>query len=366
MRRLKQVLRNIWISELEVQSWDSYLLELNIRRLPCVAAILVIFQTVNLVLSRFSLQILPALGSTLCIIVAVVYGFTALCLSSRIVAQTGLARFFYLSFWILLYVGFIPFFIHDIINNRQFTNVILFFSGLCIVPVFTKQERMILIPLFFAITILIAFFCHASMHYIVYLVLLGFSAFLLSYAIQGRSLAFLKRLLYEAYCDVLTGVLNRRGGLHHVKKMLDNAKLHMETVAFFMVDIDFFKNVNDAHGHRKGDEALVIVANTLKTIFNGQNDILCRIGGEEFLVCTVVNGREEAGNYAERLLQKIESWHIPTPRQDASPYLTVSVGIRIYQPECSGDVIDELALIDDADAALYRAKGNGRNRYEIC
>ena len=62
MRRLKQVLRNIWISELEVQSWDSYLLELNIRRLPCVAAILVIFQTVNLVLSRFSLQILPALG----------------------------------------------------------------------------------------------------------------------------------------------------------------------------------------------------------------------------------------------------------------------------------------------------------------
>ena len=94
--------------------------------------------------------------------------------------------------------------------------------------------------------------------------------FLLSYVVQVRSLSSLRRLLYEAYCDVLTGVLNRRGGLNHMKLALDTAKAHLDTLAFFMVDIDFFKNVNDAYGHRKGDEVLVMVANMLKVILTSR------------------------------------------------------------------------------------------------
>lgn len=340
-------------------------MELNVRRIPCIAAIIIIFQVANLIVVHAASQTLPVWGVILFITFAAVYGFSALCIPFRIMARPRAAKFFYLSFWVLLYVGYIPFFIQDMTANEQFTNVILFFSGLIIVPVFTRTERAVLTPLFTAATLLLAFLYHTSVSYIVFLVVLGISVGLLSYAIQDRSLSFLRNLLYEAYCDVLTGVLNRRGGLNHVKKTLDAAKEQANTLVFFMVDIDFFKNVNDAYGHRKGDEVLVVVADTLKIIFNKPEDIICRIGGEEFLVCVAVKDQGEAEAFAAELLHRIEDRHIETPRQDASQYLTVSVGVRIYTPENENDTIDELTLIDDADTALYRAKDGGRNQYVV-
>lgn len=350
---------------MEIQNWESYLLELNIRRIPCIALIVALFQIVNVTVEYFSGEEFPIQWVVLLIVLAVVYGGVALFAAYWIVNRANFARVFYLSFWILLYIGCTPFFVRDIIFDFQYTNVLLFFSGLIIAPVFSVTERAVLTPLFVVMTIAIAFFHGAPMQYIVFLVLLGISVFLLSYFVQARSLSSLSRLLYEAYCDVLTGVLNRRGGLNQIKSALNAAKTRMDTLAFFMVDIDFFKTVNDAFGHRKGDEVLAIVANTLKMIFDAPSDIICRIGGEEFLVCVTVAGRVEAERYAESLISQIESCQIPTPRQDVSAYLTVSVGVRIYKPDRSANIIDELSLIDDADTALYRAKKFGRNRYEV-
>lgn len=365
MKKVKNIFSYIWNPGDGIQNWETYLLELNIRRIPCVAFIIVIFQIANFVIKKITGEALPLWGFFPFVVLAAAYGFAAFFIPYRIINRPKLARAFYLSFWVLLYVGYIPFFVRDIVSGLQYTNVLLFFSGLIIVPVFSVKERIVLTPLFAAGTIALAFFYDAPAQYMVFLVLLGVSVFLLSYVVQVRELSSLRRLLYEAYCDVLTGVLNRRGGLNHVKAALDLARSHMETLAFFMVDIDFFKNVNDAYGHRKGDEVLVMVANTLKMIFDAPSDIICRIGGEEFLVCARVQDRAEAERYAESLLRKIEGHKIPTPRQDASAYLTVSAGVRLYKPEHPEDSLDELSLIDDADTALYRAKGSGRNRYEI-
>lgn len=365
MKKVKNIFSHIWSPGDGIQNWETYLLELNVRRIPCVAFIIVIFQIANFVIKETAGEVLPLWEFLPFIVFAAVYGLTALLIPYRIINRPQLARAFYLSFWVLLYVGYIPFFVRDIISGLQYTNVLLFFSGLIIVPVFSVKERAVLTTLFAAATIALAFIYDAPARYMVFLVLLGVSVFLLSYVVQVRSLSSLRRLLYEAYCDVLTGVLNRRGGLNLMKLALDTAKAHLDTLAFFMVDIDFFKNVNDAYGHRKGDEVLVMVANMLKVIFNEPSDIICRIGGEEFSVCARVRDQAEAERYAESLLRKIEDRKIPTPRQDASTYLTVSIGVRLYKPERPEESIDELSLIDDADTALYRAKGSGRNRYEI-
>ena len=169
-----------------------------------------------------------------------------------IIHRPKLAKGFYLSFWVLLYIGHIPYFIRDIVSGLQYTNILLFFGGLVIVPVFSIKERVVLTPLFVAATVLLAFLYHAKTQYMVFLSLFGISVFLLSYVVQVRFLSSLKRLLYEAYCDVLTDVLNRRGGLNHVKTVLDMAKAHMDTLAFFMVDIDFFKSVNDTYVTSQG------------------------------------------------------------------------------------------------------------------
>lgn len=365
MKTIKNALYEIWAPLPGTQDWGAYLLELNVRRIACVAAVVLIFQLGNLIMARFALMELPILGVGLLIALSVVYGLAAFLIPFRIVSHKKLARFFYLSFWILLFAGFIPFFVRDFRLGGSLMNVLLFFGVLIIVPAFTRLERNVLVPLFAAATLVTALLNGASALQLVFLALIGAGGWLLSYAIKERSQTFLRGLMYEAYCDVLTGVLNRRGGLNSIRKKLDAVKDQSDKLAFYMVDIDFFKNVNDAHGHHMGDEVLVVVANTLKLLFDAPGNIICRIGGEEFLVCVPVQSREEAGEYAEKLLRKVEDQHIPTPRKEASHYLTVSVGVRVYTPENPGDSIDELSLIDDADTALYRAKDDGRNRYVI-
>ncbi len=107
-----------------------------------------------------------------------------------------------------------------------------------------------------------------------------------------------------------------------------------------------------------------MVANMLKVILTSRPISFAESAARNFQSARGWD-QAEAERYAESLLRKIEDRKIPTPRQDASTYLTVSIGVRLYKPERPEESIDELSLIDDADTALYRAKGSGRNRYEI-
>ena len=150
--------------------------------------------------------------------------------------------------------------------------------------------------------------------------------------------------------DPLTGLFNRRGMDLFINEL---KKMHSE-FALLMIDVDHFKQVNDTYGHDQGDAVLISLAQQIKQNFR-ENDVCCRLGGEEFVV--LVHSAEAHSVYkaAERLRKRMENL-----QSDNMPKVTISIGIAFY-PEDNED-IQEIFKI--ADNRLYQAKNLGRN--QVC
>jgi diguanylate cyclase (GGDEF)-like protein len=155
--------------------------------------------------------------------------------------------------------------------------------------------------------------------------------------------------------DGLTGLHNRKHMNETVENEFRRAERHGHTVSILMLDIDRFKNFNDARGHQAGDEVIRGVARVLqKTIRT--TDYAARYGGEEFLVLLPYIGPDEAMLSGERIRSALEKEKLG--RRDDYTGITVSVGAASY-PDCGSD---SEAVIREADLALYKAKRGGRNR----
>jgi diguanylate cyclase (GGDEF)-like protein len=128
--------------------------------------------------------------------------------------------------------------------------------------------------------------------------------------------------------------------------------------ALLMVDLDFFKKINDAHGHDVGDLVLVEVADTLALQLR-ESDVLARFGGEEFLLFLPQTSTEQAKLVAERLLAAVNAMQLAVLAQ-SSQKLSISIGIANFGPD-----YDFASQLKRADQALYRAKDLGRCRIEI-
>ncbi|MEM8933268.1 MAG: GGDEF domain-containing protein [Acidobacteriota bacterium] len=160
----------------------------------------------------------------------------------------------------------------------------------------------------------------------------------------------------EAKLDPLTGVPVRRVLEARLQRAFHRAHEDGTPMAVILCDIDFFKKVNDTHGHDAGDEALKLVATTLDEN-RRDDDLCCRYGGEEFTVLLERADGEAALGLAERLRRAIESLHLiyadrPIP-------LTLSLGVAAF-PDLHVKTASELVLL--ADEALYAAKAGGRNQ----
>jgi two-component system cell cycle response regulator len=162
--------------------------------------------------------------------------------------------------------------------------------------------------------------------------------------------------LEMAITDPLTGLHNRRYMASHLDTLMKSA-CPAKPVSFLIMDIDYFKAVNDTHGHDVGDEVLREFANRISANVRGI-DLACRHGGEEFVVVMPDTDSGFAFTVAERLRQSIESTPIKISRPPNSLTITVSIGIA--SSSGAPDVPD--ALLRRADQALYRAKREGRNR----
>jgi diguanylate cyclase (GGDEF)-like protein len=126
-----------------------------------------------------------------------------------------------------------------------------------------------------------------------------------------------------------------------------------------MIDIDFFKKVNDTYGHSCGDAVLKHVARVIQSSVRG-NDLAARYGGEEFCLLLPEADAERATQAAERVRCSIEA--SPTSYEGRSLAVTVSLGVAHYDPKRD---LSGKALIDRADQALYDSKQNGRNRVTL-
>lgn len=156
-----------------------------------------------------------------------------------------------------------------------------------------------------------------------------------------------------AITDQLTGLFNRRYMSRHLTTLMAEAT---KPVSFMILDVDFFKQINDTYGHDVGDEVLREFATRISANVRGI-DLACRFGGEEFVVVMPDTDMSFAYMVAERLRQSIADAPFNVSTLSAQLPVTISVGVASSQ---SGDTPDQ--LLKRADQALYRAKRDGRNR----
>ncbi|CAN7305070.1 diguanylate cyclase [Bosea sp. LjRoot90] len=174
-------------------------------------------------------------------------------------------------------------------------------------------------------------------------------------AINAARSRLLRELDLAANQDALTGVLSRRAFLLRSEAILTGTPAVPRPVALLMLDVDRFKRINDDHGHAAGDEALVALAGHIATLLR-PSDLFGRLGGEEFAILLPDLSQPAALALAERVRDGCARLRIPVDKR-APLALTISIGL------VSGAAGESLQhLLQEADAALYRAKQAGRDR----
>lgn len=164
--------------------------------------------------------------------------------------------------------------------------------------------------------------------------------------------------------DELTTLHNRRYFNLIFPQELARAQRERKNIALLIIDVDYFKPYNDNYGHLHGDAALQAIGQVFKDILRRAGDFAFRIGGEEFGAIITFDETRVAQNLAERIRREVEDLKIEHDYSSASPYVTVSIGMKIHQ--CDGGQPPEMAqFYKIADEALYQAKEAGRNQVKI-
>ncbi|WP_281816685.1 sensor domain-containing diguanylate cyclase [Vallitalea longa] len=168
-------------------------------------------------------------------------------------------------------------------------------------------------------------------------------------------------LFKMATTDYLTGSYNRQHFIKTAEGYISYARSTNESVSFLMLDIDYFKKVNDTYGHSIGDEVLKRLVESCVAVL-GENDIFGRIGGEEFAILLTGYTKKNAYRIAEKIRKKIEKLDLKI--QGHIINTTISIGMSMLSEiQCEDDCIR--CLLNTADKALYKAKNTGRNKTVI-
>ena len=155
--------------------------------------------------------------------------------------------------------------------------------------------------------------------------------------------------------DALTGLKNRRAYSDEFPVFAGDDCAGWKTVA--LLDVDNFKRYNDTYGHARGDDVLRSIGEILRKHLSEADDLLFRIGGEEFLMARVTDSEMEAGAFFELVRLSVAGLKIPHIGNAPHDIVTASIGIKSFRGPAAS-----LELFTSADAALYEAKATGRNR----
>ncbi|MDP4548057.1 GGDEF domain-containing protein [Marinobacter sp. MDS2] len=158
--------------------------------------------------------------------------------------------------------------------------------------------------------------------------------------------------------DELTGLPNRRAFFQLGNHMLHQALRNHSTLSMVMVDLDFFKNINDTYGHQAGDEVLVRVSEVMQARLR-ESDLIARMGGEEFVLLLPETSTDKAREIAQQLLTLIRA--LGVPHEGDTIKLSASFGVTSIRPDDPNLEV----LLQRADQALYQSKEQGRGRISL-
>ncbi len=175
-------------------------------------------------------------------------------------------------------------------------------------------------------------------------------------ALTWANLALRETLRQQAIRDPLTGLFNRRFMEESLARELNRAARNRQSVGMIMMDVDHFKRINDRFGHETGDAVLRAIGHLLQSSSRG-SDIPCRYGGEEFLLILPEASLAVTRQRAEQLQDRLRQLDFGLESEKPGP-VTLSLGVAAYPQH--GEVLE--AVLRAADAALYQAKREGRDR----
>lgn len=177
---------------------------------------------------------------------------------------------------------------------------------------------------------------------------------LFGYILSMRSERQNEKLVKLVSEDTLTGIKNRRSFDEKVVELLTHYKRYPKPSSMLLLDLDYFKNINDQYGHKQGDQVLIDFAKVLKSRIRA-TDYIYRFGGEEFVVIAKNSSLEDAGNLADSLRKYVQK------HEDLAKFnVTVSIGVSEVLP-----TDDANSWFRRADLALYESKSSGRNTVRI-
>jgi diguanylate cyclase (GGDEF)-like protein len=170
-----------------------------------------------------------------------------------------------------------------------------------------------------------------------------------------------ERIKHLSRHDDLTALANRRYFDEWFSKEWRRCSRTQAPLSLAIIDIDFFKQLNDSLGHHAGDDCLKAISELLRAFTRRPNDICARYGGDEFILVYSNTGLEEAVEQMSKLREAVETLNIPNPHTPTGPQVTLSIGLATAYPDKESE---PTRIIRMADNLLYAAKKGGRNCFE--
>jgi len=181
----------------------------------------------------------------------------------------------------------------------------------------------------------------------------------ISYQLRLQLNAQNTELLSISNIDSLTGIPNRRYLDSELRVQWKKCLRAEQPISALMIDLDYFKKLNDHHGHAYGDEVLILVAKTLRQTLRDKQDVVARYGGEEFVAILPNRLLPSAIVIAQRLCDAVRAAELPPDSSGLPVHITISIGAASARPSFGSG---STRLLRAADTALYKAKANGRDR----